>query len=38
MIEEKLHMQGLILKESKDSLELLIDMEEKSTGDSEADK
>ena len=28
LIEEKLHMQGVILKESKDSLELLIDMEE----------
>ena len=38
LIEERLHMQGVILKESKDSLELLIDLEEHSKGDSQTDK
>lgn len=38
LIEERLHMQGVILKESKDSLELLIDLEDNAKGDSDADK
>jgi hypothetical protein len=28
LIEERLHMQGVILKDSKDSLDLLIDLED----------
>lgn len=31
-------MQGLILKESKDSLELVLEMEDKAVGDTEYDK
>ena len=38
LIEERLQMQGVILKESKDSLELLIDLEDNAKGDSDADK
>lgn len=38
LIEERLHMQGVILKESKDSLELIIDLEDNAKGDSDADK
>lgn len=33
-----MHMQGVIIKESKDSLDLLIEMEENSQGDTQADK
>ncbi len=38
LIEEKMHMQGLIIKESKDSLELVIEMEDKAVGDTEHEK
>ena len=38
LIEEKMHMQNAIIKESKDSLELVIDIESKATGNSEGDK
>ena len=38
LIEEKMHIQGVIIKESKDSLDLLIEMEENSQGDTQADK
>jgi hypothetical protein len=37
LIEERLHMQNVILKESKDSLDLLIDLEDNAKGDSDAD-
>ncbi len=35
MIEEKMHMQGLIIKESKDSLELVLEMEANSVNEYE---
>lgn len=31
LIEHKMHLQGLIIKESKDSLELVIEIESKAT-------
>lgn len=33
-----MHLQGVILKESKDSLELVIEMERQATGDSQIDQ
>ena len=38
MIEEKIHMQGVILKESKDSLELVLDIERAAKSDSPHDQ
>lgn len=38
LIEEKMFMQAAILKDSKDSLELVLDMESRATSDSEVDK
>jgi hypothetical protein len=33
-----MHVQGLILKESKDSLELVIELENRATGDTPTDE
>lgn len=38
LIEEKMLMQAVILKDSKDSLELVLEIETKATSDSECDK
>lgn len=38
LIEEKMLMQAAILKDSKDSLELVLDIESRATSDSEGDK
>jgi len=38
LMEQKLNMQGLIIKDSKDSLELVIDIEQRATTNSPMDE
>ena len=38
LMEQKLNMQGLIIKDSKDSLELVIDIEQRATSNSPMDE